>query len=173
MNHFADRRISVLQLLEDGTREPLTFVYEAGRGRPDLRVQLIDFSRLSIQQARTEPLHFDFVALASPGRAVRLGGRDLHLQFLRPENRLSRGPLLIFEGGDPLPCFMPRHPLLTWWRAARRNVLLPTLGDPNAGDPDSRKQEFKRSLYLAENLMQGLAVPGRADDAYFVRAPPA
>jgi hypothetical protein len=164
---------SLFQIVVDDTTEPIRFVYEVGDGRPDLRVQFMNFSRLSIQDARTEAaLTFDLAALASPGRAVRVGTRDLHLQFIRADNPVNRGPLLIFEDGDPLPCFLPRHPLALV-RRARKTDLLPVFvfvsGD---SDEASLIEETKRGLILGSGLVQGLFVPGREDSAYFDDSPP-
>src|SRR6185436_14109257 len=88
MNWFAGLEIRILEILADGATEPLKFVYEAGNKQPDLHVQIIDYSRVSIREGRTEAVSFDLVELASPGCAVRVGTRDLHLQCLRADNPL-------------------------------------------------------------------------------------
>ena len=169
MNWFAGLEIRILAILADGATEPLKFVYEAGNKRPDLHVQIFDYSRLSIREARTDAISFDLVELASPGCAVRIGKRDLHLQCLRGDNPLFLGPLLVFEDGAPLPCFLPRHPLMSRLRR-RKTALLPVLV---LGERDEASQirEYERGFVVAERLHKGIVAPGREDSSYFDEEP--
>jgi len=169
MNWYAGLEIRILAILADGATEPLKFVYEAGNKRPDLHVQIIDYSRVSIREGRTEAVSFDLVELASPGCAVRVGTRDLHLQCLRADNPLFVGPLLVFEGGAPLPCFLPRHPFMSRLRR-RKTALLPVLvlGE---GDEASQVEEHKRGFIVAERLSKGIVAPEREDSDYFDEKP--
>ena len=108
---------------------------------------------------------FDIERLASPGLGVRVGARDVHLQFLRARNTVCRGPLLVFEDGMPLPCIMPRR---FWHRLsrARQKAVLPVFVVGH-GEEASRRVEIEGGLNLALALLKGEVVPGKTDGAYF------
>jgi hypothetical protein len=140
---FDGLRLDVLLLIPGESTGPDAFAYHARDHRPSIRVGVasdLETVALDEEGSKDASTTLPLSDLGSPGQMVRVGGRALHLQFLRAAGEICRGPLLIFEDGAAMPCFTPRAGL--WPKPLRRagNAVLPVyvIG---SGDKESRRIE--------------------------------
>jgi hypothetical protein len=167
---FDGLKVEVLLLLARESTAPDAFVYHTRDHRPSIRVAVasdLETVALDEEGSKDAPTTLPLSDLGSPGQMVRIGGRALHLQFLRAAGEFFRGPLLIFEDGAAMPCFNPRAGL--WQKLFRRagNAVLPVYVIAS-GDTESRRIEIRFGLDLALALLEGKVAPG-GDDALYYR----
>jgi hypothetical protein len=170
MNLFEHLEIELLQILDNDIDDPCDFLFRPVVGRSPLRVSITRAAHVAVtDDATNETLSFEIDLLASPGRSIELGPRRLHLQALRAEHPLCRGPLLLFEDGVPLPCFPPtRKPSFFRRRSdlwTMSKAILPVFILAN-GTKETREQVIIGGLNVGYNLVVGAVKAGLDDSAY-------
>jgi hypothetical protein len=153
----------------------IDLVFDARDGQRPLEVALTcdpEPVRATIAERGTNGVraHVELDDVASPGRSVRVGTRQVHLQYLRARNDLCRGPLLVFEGGAPLPCWLPRRGFRKL--LPRGNTTTLAVFVVGEGQEDSHAREVRNGLLLCEALMKGTVSPGFEESAFATPPPP-
>jgi hypothetical protein len=168
VNLFADLNIDLLQLLpSDVADEPIVFEARGSVERGGLTVEFTHgFDKIVISHRETgDRVELANASAASPGWRGRLSGDDVHVQLLRANNEVCRGPLLVFRKGTALPFFVPQRGLRRVFRGRARGAVLP-VSIMSSADPERREHEIRFGLNVCARLLSGPLAAGEPDDSY-------